>query len=155
MSLSDILNILLSGGLIALVIAVATMKATVRKATAEAEKAKADAEAVRITNTGSATKILMDNIVNPLKDELKATREYLQAAKEEMRLLRRAVEAASRCPYIDSGCPVRTELSAGAEGGGLRGCDGAEVTPRQLGFNAGRIDAAACPAEPDACQDPP
>ena len=34
MSFSEILNILLGGGLVALVVAVATMKATVRKANA-------------------------------------------------------------------------------------------------------------------------
>ena len=69
MSSSEILNILLGGGLVALVVALATMKATVRKANADAEKAKADAEkaraeaeTVRITNTENATRILVENI---------------------------------------------------------------------------------------------
>ena len=44
MSTSEILNILLGTGLVGLMVAVATMKATVRKANADAEKAKADAE---------------------------------------------------------------------------------------------------------------
>ncbi len=91
MSTSEILNILLGTGLVGLMVAVATMKATVRKANADAEKAKADAEkakadaeTVRITNTENATRILVENIVKPLKDELNATRTDLQATKKEM-----------------------------------------------------------------------
>ena len=91
MSSSEILNILLGGGLVALVVALATMKATVRKANADAEKAKADAEkaraeaeTVRITNTENATRILVENIVNPLKEELHATREELHTTREKL-----------------------------------------------------------------------
>lgn len=123
MSSSEILNILLGGGLVALVVALATMKATVRKANADAEKAKADAEkaradaeAVRITNTENATRILMENIVKPLKEELNATRTDLQATKKEMAStkremarLRKAVEAASGCRHADY-CPVLFKL---------------------------------------------
>lgn len=116
MSPSEILNILLGGGLIALVVALATMKATVRKANADAEKAKADAETVHITNTENATRILVQNIVKPLENELHATREDLQATKREMAStkremarLRKAVEAASGCPHSD-GCPVLSRL---------------------------------------------
>lgn len=123
MSFSEIFNLLLGGTVITLVVALATMKATVRKANAEAEKAKADAdkaraeaETVRITNTENATRILVENIVKPLKDELHATREDLQATKREMAStkremarLRKAVEAASGCPHSD-GCPVLARL---------------------------------------------
>lgn len=116
MSLSEILNILLGTGLIGLIVALATMKATVRKANADAEKAKADAETVRITNTENATRILVENIVKPLKEELNATREDLQATKKEMAStkremarLRKAVEAASGCRHADY-CPVLFKL---------------------------------------------
>ncbi len=116
MSFSEILNILLGGGVVALIVAVATMRATVRKANADAEKAKAEAETVHITNTENATRILVENIVKPLKDELHATREDLQATKREMAStkremarLRKAVEAASGCPHSD-GCPVLAGL---------------------------------------------
>lgn len=116
MTISEILNILLGGGLLALVVGVITLKATVRKANAEAEKAKADAESVRITNTENATRILVENIVKPLKEELNATREDLQATKREMastkremQRLRKAVESASNCPHSD-GCPVLLKL---------------------------------------------
>lgn len=116
MSFSETLNILLSTGLVGLVVAVATMKATVRKANADAEKAKADAESVRITNTENATRILMENIVKPLKEELNATRTDLQATKKEMAStkremarLRKAVEAATGCRHADY-CPVLSKL---------------------------------------------
>ena len=116
MSFSEILNILLGTGLMGLVVAVATMKATVRKANADAEKAKADAETVRITNTENATRILVENIVKPLKEELNATRTDLQATKKEMAStkremarLRKAVEAASGCRHADY-CPVLFKL---------------------------------------------
>lgn len=123
MSFSEILNILLGGGLVALVVAVATMKATVRKANADAEKAnadaekaRADAETVRITNTENATRILVENIVKPLKEELNATRTDLQATKKEMAStkremarLRKAVEAATGCRHADY-CPVLFKL---------------------------------------------
>ncbi len=119
MTFSEILNILLGGGSLALLVSVITLKATVRKANAEAEKAKADAEGVRITNTDNATRILVENIVKPLKEELNATREDLHATKREMastkremQRLRKAVEAASACPHSDDvgGCPVLFKL---------------------------------------------
>lgn len=116
MSFSEILNILLGGGLVALVVAVATMKAAVRKANADAEKAGADAETVHITNTENATRILVENIVKPLKEELNATRTDLQATKKEMAStkremarLRKAVEAAGSCRHADY-CPVLFKL---------------------------------------------
>ena len=116
MTFSEILNILLGGGALALVVGVITLKATVRKANAEAERAKADAEGVRITNTENATRILVENIVKPLKEELNATREDLQATKREMastkremQRLRKAVESASNCRHSD-GCPVLLKL---------------------------------------------
>lgn len=130
MSFSEILNILLGGGVAALFVAVATMKATVRKANADAEKARADAEAVRITNTENATRILMENIVKPLKEELHATREELHTTREKLSAteefmvgmqkelastkravsrLSRAVESAKNCPHADD-CVVLYEL---------------------------------------------
>ncbi|TFU93565.1 hypothetical protein E4T81_06300 [Barnesiella sp. WM24] len=125
MTFSEILNILLGGGLLALVVGVITLKATVRKANADAERAKADAESVRITNTENATRILVENIVKPLKEELNATREDLQATKKEMAStkremarLRKAVEAASACPYStnSNGCPVLYKLRDNQKG---------------------------------------
>ena len=94
----------------------AQAQAEAKKAEAEAEKAKEDAEGVRITNTENATRILVENIVKPLKEELNATRDDLQATKREMastkremQRLRKAVESASNCPHSD-GCPVLRKL---------------------------------------------
>lgn len=130
MSFSETLNILLGGSVIALFVNIATLKATVRKANADAEKARADAEAVRITNTENATRILMENIVKPLKEELHATREELHTTREKLSAteefmvgmqkelastkravsrLSRAVESAKNCPHADD-CVVLYEL---------------------------------------------
>lgn len=116
MTFSEILNIILGGGMISLAVSLLTMKSTIKKAhaqadcaKAEAEKAKADAETVHITNAENATRILVENIVKPLKEELNATRKDLQATKREMAKLRKAVEAVADCPHSDS-CPVRYKL---------------------------------------------
>ena len=105
MELSEIFNFVLGGSLLATVIGIVTLKATVRKANAEAEKAKADAETVRIDNAEHATRILVDNIVEPLKDELNATRKDLMATKREMARLRKAIDTANSCKHHDD-CPV-------------------------------------------------
>lgn len=105
MELSEILNFVLGGSLLATVIGIVTLKATVRKANAEAEKAKADAETVRIDNAEHATRVLVDNIVEPLKDELNATRKDLMATKREMARLRKAIDTANSCRHHDD-CPV-------------------------------------------------
>lgn len=141
MTFSEILNILLGGGLLALVVGIITLKATLRKANADAERAKAEAETVRITNTENATRILVENIVKPLKDELNATREDLQAnkremasTKREMARLRKAVEAASACPHSD-GCPVLYRLRVNSENSVAIVGDGAD--DRKPGHDSG------------------
>ena len=78
MELSGIDNLVLGGGLVATIAAIITLKSTVRKAKAEAEKATAEAETVRIDNTEKATRVLIENIVNPLKEELNETRKVLR-----------------------------------------------------------------------------
>lgn len=102
MELSVILNWIFGGGLLAALTALITLGPTVRKARADAEKAKADAETVRIDNTEQATRILIDNIVEPLKKELSATR-------KEMARLRKALDGANDCRYR-ADCPVLHEL---------------------------------------------
>ena len=117
MELSEILNIALGGGLLATVIGLVTLRATVRKANSEAEKAKAEAEAVRIDNAEHATRILVDNIVEPLKDELNGTRKDLQATKREMARLRKAIDRANSCRHHDD-CPVLNGMREHAESAG-------------------------------------
>lgn len=137
MQFSEIFNYVLGGGLVALLVAIGTLRATVRKANAEAErakaeaeKAKADAEAVRIDNAEHATRILVENIVKPLEEELdkvhaklSATTEQLEitqnalrdnekamgAMQREMARLRKAIDDANRCEHNDE-CPVLYKL---------------------------------------------
>ncbi len=154
MSFSEILNILLGTGLVGLVVAVATMKATVRKANADAEKAKADAESVRITNTENATRILVENIVKPLKEELNATRTDLQATKKEMAStkremarLRKAVEAASGCRHADY-CPVLFKLRDNQKDADAAGADLLDIREERHDCGGDQADShAAGPGE--------
>lgn len=139
MQISEILNLILGGGLIALVITLFTLRATVRKANAEAEKAKAEAETVRIDNAEHATRILIEDILSPLrlelasvrgeltttKDELTATRKDLGATKREMVRLRKAIDSANRCEHHDE-CPVLIGLRDVPKGPKDAGTDGGE-----------------------------
>lgn len=155
MTFSEILNILLGGGLLALVVGVITLKATVRKANADAEHAKADAESVRITNTENATRILVENIVKPLKEELNATRTDLQATKREMAStkremarLRKAVEAATGCPHSD-GCPVLRKLRDNQKDSDGAGADGYSGETRYRGNRNKADNQGDSPEESD------
>ena len=116
MEFSEILNYILGGGLLAAVVGIVTLKATLRKANADAEKAIAEAEAVRIDNAERATRILIENIVEPLRKELHETREELRetkkefgATKREMARLRKAIADANSCKHSDD-CPVLYRL---------------------------------------------
>lgn len=105
MDWSEVLNVILGGGLAATIIGIVTLRSTIRKAKADAEKAKAEANTVNITNTEQATSILVKNIVEPLRQELDATRRDLGATKREMARLRKAIDDANSCKYSDN-CPV-------------------------------------------------
>ena len=109
MNVSEILNLLLGGGLAATVAALFTLRSTVRRAKAVSMKAEADAETVRMDNTEHATRILMENIVKPLKEELNETRRCLEASKREMARLRKAIDAANSCRHRDD-CTVLAGL---------------------------------------------
>ena len=116
MEFSEILNYILGGGLLAAIVGIVTLKATLRKANADAERAIAEAETVRIDNAEHATRILIENIVEPLKKELHETREELRetkkefgATKREMARLRKAIGDANSCKHSDD-CPVLYRL---------------------------------------------
>ena len=128
MELSEILNFVLGGTLLATVIGIVTLRATVRKANAEAEKAKAEAESVRIDNTEHATRILMENIVKPLKDEFNETKKELARNTREMARLRKAIDGANSCDYR-SACPVLNRLREHPKNGTENGQDGNETEP--------------------------
>lgn len=136
MEFSEALNYILGGGLLAAIVGILTLKATLRKANADAERAIAEAETVRIDNAEHATRILIENIVEPLKHELNETRKELAATKKElgstnreMARLRKAFDDANRCNHSDD-CPVLYRLcvlpkgeqpDGGTGGGGIRG----------------------------------
>ena len=101
MDFSAVMNLVLGGGLVATIIAIITLKST----RAKAEKATAEAETVRIDNTEHATRILIENIVEPLKEELNENRKALQATRREMARLRKAIDTANSCRHHDD-CPV-------------------------------------------------
>ena len=116
MDWNELLNLLLGGGLAAALLKVFTLKAAVRQAEADADEADAEAEHLRIDNAGQATRILMENIVEPLKKELHETREELRetkkefsATKREMARLRKAIGDAGSCRHADE-CPVLDRL---------------------------------------------
>lgn len=105
MDWSEVLNVVLGGGLVASVIGIVTIRSALKKARAEAERALAEADTVKITNTDQATRILIENIVDPLKQELYETRKELSALKREVARFRKAVDSANSCRYSDD-CPV-------------------------------------------------
>lgn len=128
MDWSTIINLVLGTGLVATVVGLLSIRSELKKARAEAEKATAEADTVKITNTEQATRILVQNIVEPLRQELDATRKELLEAREELKevpslkrevaRLRKAFESVNRCAYADE-CPVLDELqniSGGAVG---------------------------------------
>lgn len=115
---SVLFNWVLGGGLLATLVAIITLKSTVKEAKGKAERAMAEAETVRIDNTEKATRILIENIVEPLKEELNATRKDLLATKREMARLRKAIDTANSCKH-HADCPVllgmREYAKAGAD----------------------------------------
>ena len=106
----------------ATIVAISTLRATIRKAKAESMKAEADAETVRMDNAEHATRILVENIVKPLREELNETRRYLEASKREMARLRKAIDTANSCKHHDD-CPVLVGMrdkQKGERGGGVK-----------------------------------
>ena len=80
-----------------------------RKYVQEVEKLKTEVQAAQVNTRGSeldnvqkAMRILMDEIVEPLKQEINAIR-------KELVKLRRAVEKSNNCRFA-ANCPVRDEL---------------------------------------------
>ena len=98
MDWNDVLNMALSGGLVGLLTFLLTWRS-------QARRARAEADTVNITNTEQATRILVENIVEPLKQELNATRRDLSSTKREMARLRKAIDDANSCKY-SADCPV-------------------------------------------------
>lgn len=122
MDWSIILNLLFGTGLVATVVGMLNIRNELKRLRAETEKAQAEADTVKITNTEQATRILIQNIVEPLRNELDATRKDLNATKREIRRFREAVKTIPLCPY-HAGCPVLSELQNSEE------CTGGDEAP--------------------------
>ena len=84
MQLSEILNVVLGGSLVGALISIVTIRSALKKARAEAEKTVAESDTVKITNTEQATRILVENIVKPLTEELNETRKEIGSIKREV-----------------------------------------------------------------------
>ena len=93
--MNDLLTYLLGGGFVSALLGLFTVRSKIRKI-------RAETESLHLDNTEKATEILMHNIVEPLKQELYATR-------KEMALLRAAIRDARHCRYADD-CPVLQRL---------------------------------------------
>lgn len=132
MELSEILSVVLGGSLVGAIISIVTIRSALKKARAEAEKALAEADTVKITNTEQATRILIQNIVEPLKEELNETRKDLNATKREMARLRKAIDDANSCKY-SADCPVlqRMRVTPKERDCGQRGAGGRDRQHRQ------------------------
>lgn len=133
MELSEIVNVILGGGLVGTVAAIVSLRATVRKAKAEATKAEADAESVRLDNAEHATRILIENIVKPLKEEFNETKKELARNTREMARLRKAIDGANSCKHRDD-CPVlerMREQPKGVESGSEGEDDGGRDAARE------------------------
>ena len=115
MELSELLNVILGGGLVGAVISIVTVRSALKKARADAERALAESDTVKITNTEQATRILVDNIVEPLKQELYETRKEIGSVKREVARLRKAIDGANTCRY-NADCPVLDRMRESAKG---------------------------------------
>ena len=104
-----ILNFVLSGGLIAAIVAIATLRSHVKEAEAKAEQAlaeakkmQAEAKSTELDNDKTLVDTFNEYIVAPLKNEVNGLR-------KDVRKFTRAVEKINDCPY-SSRCPVRSRL---------------------------------------------
>lgn len=152
--MSEILTWIFGGSAIAALSSIVTLGAVRKEAQGKAEQAHADADAVKITNTENATRILVENIVEPLKQELNETRRELSSFKREVVRLRKAIDAANSCRYHDD-CPVLDQLrdeknpsgvqesrSSGVQRRGQHARrDGNPPSERERGGVAGKPDA--------------
>ena len=104
-----ILNFVLSGGLIAAIVAIATLRSHVKEAEAKAEQAlaeaqkmQAEAKSTELDNDKTLVDTFNEYIVAPLKNEVNGLR-------KDVRKFTRAVEKINDCPHA-ADCPVRREL---------------------------------------------
>ena len=95
---------------------------------------------VRFDNADHATRILMENIVKPLKDEFNETKRELARNTREMARLRKAIDRANSCKYHDD-CPVlgglREQPKDGGCADGSAACGGGQLSAEDVGNGVG------------------
>lgn len=145
MEWSEVLNLVLGGSLMGAVVTIVTLRSTIAKSEAEARRAEADAESLRMDNAEHATRILMENITKPLKEELNDTRLALKESCARWLRCAMAVDAANGCRGRD-GCPVLMRLQEQQEHGGdePRGADGCTYGERRGDGFADGAGGAGC-----------
>ena len=104
-----ILNFVFGGGLVAAIVAIATLTSRVKEAQAKAEQAlaeakrmQAEAKSKELENDKTLVDSFNEYIVTPLKNEVNGLR-------KDVRKFTRAVEKINDCPHA-ANCPVRREL---------------------------------------------
>ena len=112
--ISLILNFVFGGGLVAAIIAIATLTSRVKEAQAkadqalaEAKKMQAEAKSKELENDKTLVDTFNEYIVAPLKKEVNGLR-------KDARKFTCAVEKINDCPHA-ANCPVRRELQNGQE----------------------------------------
>ena len=120
MEWSEVLNLVLGGSLVGAVVTIVTLRSTIAKSEAEARRAEADAESLRMDNAEHATRILMENITKPLKEELNETRLVLKDTCARWLRCAMAMDAANGCRGRD-GCPVLMRMQELQDGEPKRG----------------------------------
>lgn len=107
-----IVNSLLGGGIVSVVFSVLSLRWRVRKEREESRR-------LGLINAETATDLLLENIVEPLKRELNDTKREMAHTKVELQRLRRAIQVAHHCRYSPD-CPVlhrMWERTEGVDGG--------------------------------------
>ena len=93
--MNDLLTYVLGGGFVSALLGLFTVRSRIKKI-------RAETSSLNLENSEQATEILMNNIVEPLKQELYEMR-------KEMALLRDAIRDAKHCRYTVD-CPVLHRL---------------------------------------------
>lgn len=97
--ISSLINLLLGGGLI---VSLATLRATRRKADAESQAKYMELSKLYVDE-------FQANIASPLREAVNESKKEMASLKRELAKLRKAIEKSKMCDYSND-CPVRNEL---------------------------------------------
>ena len=132
-----IVNSLLGGGLVSLLFNLLSLRWRVGKEREESRR-------LGLINAESATDLLLQNIVEPLKNELNETKREMADTKVELQRLRKAIHVAHRCRYSPD-CPVLHRMWNPGPAVGATPLAGNEDGSPRATFAGG--DGPDCPAD--------